>query len=31
VRIVMCMPADTRTRALISRLNQELATAEAKG
>jgi transcriptional regulator with XRE-family HTH domain len=30
VRIVMCMPADVRTRALISRLNQETAPAQAK-
>ena len=29
VRIVMCMPADARTRALIAKLNQELAVAEA--
>ena len=31
VRIVMCMPADARTRALIARLNQEQAPAEARG
>lgn len=30
VRIVMCMPADARTRALLAQLNQELHAAEAK-